>query len=76
MDLETRCSNWTSSLVSGCFLHVLFLPQFPLKIGSIRILVGSTVCSGLFELVWLFSPAWDAGKLACQEAFFLLSFGH
>ena len=43
-----------------------------LRIRSVRIL-DSIVCSR--PLVWLFSPAWDAVKLACQKAVFIFP-GH
>ena len=71
LNFEMHWLNWTSSLVWGCFLQCSSSADF-LRIRSVRIL-DSIVCST--PLVWLFSPAWDAVKLACLKAVFIFP-GH
>jgi hypothetical protein len=60
--------NWTSLLVWGWFLQCHSPSAVFVRIKSVRIL-DLIICSK--PLVSLFSPVWDAVKLACQEAVFI-----
>ncbi len=63
-EIKKHLLNWTSLVFWWCFLQCHSISAVFLNIKSVRI-VNVIVCSKL--LVWLFPPAQDAIKLACQN---------